>query len=112
MGSLMVAYVVLVRVCIALGDLPGAEQAVREMEQVNKKAGIPLFRPWIESLQAHPWLAQGNLTRAIDWAEHTPYRRETLVYSPEIASLALGRVFLADRRTPQSLQLLNSLLSA
>jgi len=112
MDILMVAYVVLVRVCIALGDLPGAEQAVREMEQVNKKAGIPLFRPWIESLQAHLWLAQGNLTRAIDWAEHTPYRRETLVYSREIASLALVRVFLADRRYPQALQLLKALLSS
>jgi LuxR family maltose regulon positive regulatory protein len=109
---LMPAYEVLVRVCLAQGDLTGAEHAVHEMEQVNRHAGIPLFRPWVESLQVQLWLAQGHLTRAIDWAEHTSSRREALVYSREIASLALVRVYLADRRYPQALRLLEALLSS
>src|SRR5256714_1787570 len=112
MDILMVAYEVLVRVCIAQGDLIGAEQAVREMERVNQSAGIPLFRPLIEGLRAHLWLAQGDLTRALDWAEHTPYRQEVLVYSREIAYLALVRVYLAQLQYPPALQLLTALLSS
>src|SRR5207244_2850445 len=81
MDILMVAYEVLVRVCISQGDLTGAEQAVREMERVNQSAGIPLFRPWVESLWVHLWLAQGNLMKAAVWAEHTAYRQEDLEYS-------------------------------
>jgi hypothetical protein len=56
----------------ALRDLIGVEQAVRKMEQVNKHAGIPLFHPSVEGLRVQLWLAQGNLARALDWAEHTP----------------------------------------
>jgi len=112
MDILMMAYEVLVRVCIAQGDLTRAEQAVREMERVNQSAGIPLFRPSIESLWVHLWLVQGDLTRAVDWAEHTPYRQEVLVYSRESAYLALVRVYLAELRYPQALQLLAALLSA
>ena len=112
MDILMMAYEVLVRVCIAQGDLIGAEQAVREMERVNQSAGIPLFRPLIEGLWAHLWLAQSDLTRALDWAEYTPYRQEVLVYSREIAYLALVRVYLAKLQYTPALQLLTALLSS
>src|SRR6266550_1215453 len=112
MDILMVAYEVLFRVCMAQGDLTGAEQAVREMERVNQSAGIPLFRPWIEGLWAHLWLARGDLTRAVDWAEHTSYRQDVLFYSREIAYLALVRVYLAELRYPLALQWLAALLSS
>lgn len=112
MDILMVAYEVLFRVCIAQVDLTGAEQAVLEMERVNQSAGISLFRPWIEGLWAHLWLARGDLTQAVDWAEHTPYRQDALFYSGEIAFLALVRVYLAQQRYPQALQWLAALLSS
>ncbi len=112
MDILMVAYEVLSRVCMAQGDLAGAEQVVREMERVNQSAGIPVFRPWIEGLWAHLWLARGDLTRAIDWAEHTSYRQDALFYSREIAYLALARVYLAQQRYPLALQWLTALLSS
>jgi ATP/maltotriose-dependent transcriptional regulator MalT len=85
------AYEVLSRVCIAQGDLTGAEQAVRELEHLNQSAGIPLFRPWITSGWAHLWLAQGNLTQAADWAEHTLYHQDALEYPlrPVLASYAI-----------------------
>src|SRR5260370_17226013 len=108
----MVAYEVLVRVCIAQGDQGLAEQAVREMERVNQSAGIPLFRPWVESLWVHLWLAQGHLMKAAAWTEHTPYRQEILVYSREIAYLALVRVYLAKLQYTLALQLLTALLSS
>src|SRR5205807_2478983 len=55
---------------------------------------------------------QGNLTRAREWAEHAPYHREVPLYSSENASLALVRVYLAERRYPQASQLLAALLGA
>ncbi|GHO80298.1 hypothetical protein KSD_80690 [Ktedonobacter sp. SOSP1-85] len=115
MDILMGAYEVLVRVCLAQGDLTGAEQALSEMEQANQAAGIPLFRPWIEGLKAHLWLVQDNLAQAIDWAEHTPYGQEALtysVYSREHTYLTLARISLAQRNYPQALQLLAALLSS
>ena len=112
MDILMGAYGVLVRVCMAQGDLTGAEQAVREMERLNQSAGIPLFRPYFESLRVHLWLAQGNLTQAIDWAEHTPYRQEVPLYSRESVYLALVRVYLAKLQYPLALQWLAALLSS
>jgi LuxR family maltose regulon positive regulatory protein len=112
MDILMMAYEVLGRCCMAQGDQASAEQAVREMECVNQSAGIPLFRPWIEGLRVHLWLARGDLTRAVDWAEHTAYRQEVLVYSREIAYLALVRVYLAKLQYTPALQLLTALLSS
>jgi ATP/maltotriose-dependent transcriptional regulator MalT len=109
---LMMAYEVLFRISMAQGDLTGAEQAIREMERLNQPAMIPLFRPWIEGLRAHLWLALGDLTRAVDWAEHTSYRQDALFYSKEIAYLALVRVYLAARQYPLALQWLAALLSS
>ncbi len=112
MDILMGAYEALSRVCLALGDLTGAEHAVREMERVNQSAGIPLFRPGVESLRVQLWLAQGHLKKAADWAEHTPYREDALVYICESAYLALVRVYLAELQYPQALQWLAALLSS
>ena len=112
MDILMGAYDVLTRCCIALGDLSGAEHAVREMERANQSANIALFRPWIEILQVHLWLARGNLIQAVDWAEHTPYHQEAPFYSREGVSLALVRIFLAKHQYPQALQVLTTLLSS
>ena len=109
---LMPAYEVLVRTCIAQGDLAGAEHAVHEMEQVNNHAGIPLFRPWVESLQVQLWLAQGHLRRAENWAEQTSSREEAHFYSRESASLALVRVYLAQHKYAPALQLLAALQSS
>lgn len=112
MDILMVAYEVLTRVCMAQGDLTRAEQAIREMEHVNQSAGIPLFRPWIEGLWVHLWLARGDLSRAVDWAEHTLYHQDALFYSSEIVYLALVRVYLAKLQYTQALQWLAALLSS
>ncbi len=112
MDILVGAYEVLIRVCMAQGDLTGAEHAVREMERLNQSAGIPLFRPYFESLRVHLWLAQGNLTQAVDWAEHTPYRQEVPLFSRESAYLALLRVYLAKFQYPLALQWLTALLNS
>jgi LuxR family maltose regulon positive regulatory protein len=112
MDILMPAYEVLVRTCIAQGDLTGAEQAVHEMEQVNKQAAIPLFRPWIEGLQVELWLAQGHLRKAENWAEQTSSREGAHFYSRESASLELVRVYLAQQKYAPALQLLAALRSS
>jgi LuxR family maltose regulon positive regulatory protein len=111
MDILMGAFEVLVRVGLAQGDLAGAEQAVRDMESVYHSAGVPLFHPWIESLRVQLWLAQGNLIQATDWAEHSSYRQEKLVYPREGAYLALVRVDLAQQQYTRAFPLLGALLN-
>lgn len=105
------AYEVLARVSLAQGDQASAEQVVRELEQLQQSVGITLFRPVVDSLQVQLWLAQGALSRAADWAEHTLYREAPCSYSRESASLALVRVYLAEQQYPQALQLLTALQS-
>lgn len=112
MDILMVAYEVLVRVCLAQNDLVGAERAVQDMERVYRSAEIPLFRPWVESLQVQIWLARGDLVPAADWADNSLYRREEPVYPREGAYLTLARVDLALGRYPQALSRLAGLLRA
>jgi LuxR family maltose regulon positive regulatory protein len=66
-------------------------------------------------LRSQLWLAQGNLTSAAGWAEHTPYRQEALtgsVYSREYTYLALAHVDLAQHKYQQALQLLAALLES
>ncbi|HEX8033049.1 MAG TPA: LuxR C-terminal-related transcriptional regulator [Ktedonobacterales bacterium] len=112
MDILVGAYDVLCGVFIAQGDLTGAEQAVREIERVNRSAGIPLFGPWIESLWVRLWLAQGRLTQAVGWAERAEYRQDALLYTHENAHLALVRVYLARCQYAQAWQWLTALLSS
>src|SRR5260370_9482250 len=82
------------------------------MERLNQSAGIPLFRPYFESLRVHLWLAQGNLTHVVDWAEHTPYHQEVPLYSRESAYLALVPIYLAKLQYTQALHLLAALLTS
>ncbi len=79
---------------------------------MNQSAGIPLFRPWITSGWVHLWLAQGNLTQAADWAEHTLYHQDALEYPSEREYLALVRVYPAQQHYTQALQWLTALLSS
>lgn len=112
MDVLVGAYDVLSAVCIADGDLTGAERAVREIERVNRSASIPLFCPWIESLWVRLWLAQGRLSHAEGWVERAAYRQDAHIYTytHEIAHLALVRIDLARCEYAQALQRLTVLL--
>jgi LuxR family maltose regulon positive regulatory protein len=110
MDILIPAYEVLARVCIAQGDLAGAEQAVRAAEGVQQAAGIPLFRPRLESLWVQLWLARGDLQQAARWAEQCSYRHEDPAYSREGAYLALASVYIARRQYSQATSLLATLL--
>ncbi|GHO47225.1 LuxR C-terminal-related transcriptional regulator [Ktedonospora formicarum] len=109
---LMGSYEVLGRCCIAQGNLVEAEHAIHEMEQVNKRARLPLFLPGFESLRAQLWLAQGDLVRAVEWAKHIPYREVALHYNHESAYLTLVRIYLATQQYPQALQWLAALLGS
>jgi LuxR family maltose regulon positive regulatory protein len=112
MDILMVAYEVLVRVCLAQHDLAGADRAVHDVERVYQSAKIPLFRPWVESLQAQLWLAQGNVRSAAHWAERSLYRHEDPVFPREGVYLTLVRVDLIQQRFSQALSRLTDLLRA
>lgn len=111
MDILMGAYEILISVSLAQGDMSEAEQLLGEMEGVKRGAPIPLFRSWLESLQAQLLLAQGDLKRAAEWATQTPYSQEPPVYSREGVCLTLARVSLATRRYPKAMQMLSALLN-
>jgi LuxR family maltose regulon positive regulatory protein len=111
MDILVCAYEVFFRVCLAQNDLTGAEQAAQAMEAAIQTAGIPLFRPWLESVAVNLWLARGELPQAVDWAEHTVYHQENISYSREKAYLALVRVYLVKSQYAPALELLATLLS-
>jgi LuxR family transcriptional regulator, maltose regulon positive regulatory protein len=113
MDILMVAYEVLVRDCIAQGDLTGADQAVREMERVNQSAGIPLFRPGIESLWVHLYLAQQRYPQALQWLAALLSSAEQVArVGSMIAILALQVAALqASGATQEALRVLLRLLT-
>ncbi len=52
------------------------------------------------------------MRKATDWAEHTPYREMLPAYSREGVYLVLARVYLAEQRYPDALQLLATLLGS
>ncbi|QBD76932.1 hypothetical protein EPA93_13330 [Ktedonosporobacter rubrisoli] len=113
MDILMGAYEVRVRCYLAEGDLAAARQALQEMENAHRLDSIPLFRPWIESLQVQLWLAQGDLARAGDWAAHTSYLHGQKFYSSrESAYLAHTRVYLAQKKYSLALERLAALQSS
>jgi LuxR family transcriptional regulator, maltose regulon positive regulatory protein len=111
MDTLMGGYEVLVHAHIASGDLDEARHTLREMEQLHQSTGIPIFDSWVEALRVYLWLAQGQLAKAADWADHAPYRKDTLFFSSEITYLALVRVYLAQRRYPEAMQWIEALLA-
>lgn len=110
MDILVSSYLLLGRICVAQGDLTGAEQAVREIEQLNQSVGIPLLHPWIANGRVHLWLAQDNLKWAAEWAERTVAHLDALEYYREGENLALVRIYLAEQHYTQALQWLTALL--
>ncbi len=52
------------------------------------------------------------MRKAADWAEYTPYREMLPAYSREGVYLVLARVYLAEQRYPDALQLLATLLGS
>lgn len=97
----VVGYMQLVEVEIASRNLVGAQEALREAEQVSQSQGLTYVSA-VASVQAQVWLAQGNLTAASDWASHVVFSSDT--WNPMHAAefLMLVSVYLAQGRHTQA----------
>jgi LuxR family maltose regulon positive regulatory protein len=108
------SYVCLTRVLFSRGDLAGAAEIVRRMEEIDRESDVP---PWITNpiaaWQARTWLAQGKLDAASRWAEERGLDVDgDLTYLREIEYIVLARILIAQQRLDEAVRLLQRLLEA
>jgi len=106
------SYGVYVKVLLASGKPAQAEQALQEAQSLVQRSGLVVYEASIMAAQVALWLAQGNLSAAGAWAEHSLLNPDAPEYMRQEEYLALARVYLAQRQYEQGLRLLAPLLSS
>ena len=94
MGILLPGYLALARVRRAQGDLEGARGALRDVEPIVQRIGVPEFKDWTDALAAQLSLAQGDRAAAVQWAAR--YADRALDGLFPAVSTTLARVRLAQ----------------
>jgi LuxR family maltose regulon positive regulatory protein len=128
MLALTSGYPTLAYVCQAQGDSAAALKWMRcALERVERvEAGVDVWLPGLQALQAHLWLMQDNLEAASRWArqyvrqESTRHEdgesAERMVSLPpllrERERIVLSEVYIAQRRMPEALAVLAELLTS
>ena len=113
-------YIVLVRIHLSRGDSEAANEALQQVAQAPLTIGNPYYRALTISIeQARLWLANGNLERAVQWAQELE-QSERLISSfvrerEEVARARIllaqaGRVPIYRARAKEALEVLASLL--
>lgn len=111
------SYLSLAHVLQAQGDMTGAREAIRQAEQLTEERIFPgivarmgaVLRTYLVRL----WLLQGDITAASGWAlDNAPSVDSALDDERESEYLALARVWIAQRRFPDALALLDRLKEA
>lgn len=98
-------YQLLVRVELADGNLPGAQQAIQAMVELQHRGFV--VRPSVlTEVQLQWWRANGNLAAASTWAAQVAFSPENWDFSHTDEFLALVRVYLAQNRTVQAVETL------
>jgi LuxR family maltose regulon positive regulatory protein len=104
----------LVRVLFSRGDVAGAGNIVRSMEEAALEYEMPLWAlPQLSAWQVRIWLAQGKLEIASRWArerELRPVKEPAYLY--EMEHVALARILIAQGRLDEADRLLQRLLEA
>jgi LuxR family maltose regulon positive regulatory protein len=98
----------------AQNNIPGANQALAEANQVMEEHPLEVRSiPWLGATRAALWLAQGKLDQARRWAEMRGLSVEGEFFSRnEVEYIALVRILLAQHRVDDALRLLLRLQSA
>jgi LuxR family maltose regulon positive regulatory protein len=111
---LAVGHFLLARARQARGDLDGAQEAVRDAEQMALEHSLPAeVKSSIKASRVRLWLAQGNLEEAARWAEQSGLTaNDPVSYIREPEYLALLHVFLAQGKTDATWTLAERLLHA
>lgn len=94
--------VAMARIMEAQGDFDGAITLLDDAERVYANDLFPNVRP-IAALKARIWTAQGNLSKALDWARDQRLSVEDdLNYLREFEHITLARVMLAQQMLDRS----------
>jgi LuxR family maltose regulon positive regulatory protein len=102
------AYADLMRVEIARGAWSAAEQALHEVEQLVQRERFGTYPGWLPALRADFWQAQGRLREASDWATGIVFPEEPWGPGSYSAFPVVIRVYFAERRWTEALDLLES----
>jgi LuxR family transcriptional regulator, maltose regulon positive regulatory protein len=95
------------RLALVRGDLETAHQALHQLEAQVEQEGYAYHAPWVIALRAQCWLAQGDLTRATDWAAQTAFHLDAWNPWRKGEVLMLVRIFLAQRHYAQAVETLS-----
>jgi len=114
------SYIHLVRVLFSSGDIQGAEEIVKKIENNAHKYDLPFGIPIQTSAwQARLWMAQDNLKAASQWAEDLGlYTDGEAKLADETGffllqeSIVLARILIAQERFDETTRLLQHLLNA
>jgi LuxR family maltose regulon positive regulatory protein len=108
--GLAFGYRSLARALHAVGDTDGAHEAIRKARQLASGLS-PWFGAHMAAHQARLWLAQGNLTRAFQWAQESGLKADD---APDYQHMAeygiLARVLIAQGKLDEAQGLLARLL--
>ena len=87
------------RIKMAQRDLDGVIEMLSEAENLYYKHPIPDVRP-LTALITRAWLAQGRLTKALDWVrERDLFIDDDLSYLREFEHITLARVLIAQHKS-------------
>ena len=108
------SYLCLIRVLFTRGDISGAEETIRKMENTAREHEVP---PWITNLiaawKARIWLAQNNLRAAAQSVEQRELDTDgDIAYPHEMEYAVLARILVAQGRLAEATRLLQRLLQA
>ncbi len=110
LDHVILAYVELARIAIARGDLSAARTAIRHAQTGLDHHPVIHIIPEVDMSRVMLWIAEGDLTAAVDWADSAMERAcdkpETL---SEPTRLALVHVRLAEQRHVEAQRILQSL---
>ncbi len=106
------SFLCLTRVLFARGDLAGAEEIIRKIEDFAREVLVP---PWITNLlsawQLRIWLAQDRLNAVSDWLENGELKLNGYIpYLHEKEYIVLARFLLANGQFDEAANLAKRLL--
>lgn len=98
-------------IALAGGDLAAARLALEQAEELVRRERFETHAPWLLATRVRYWLAAGDMRAAWQWAEHVAFDPESFDPNRRGEFLTLVRVFLAQRRYPQAVEVLERFAS-
>ncbi|MEA1978147.1 MAG: helix-turn-helix transcriptional regulator, partial [Chloroflexota bacterium] len=91
-------YVALTRLQLAQGNLMGAHNTLRKVEDLAQKAKVDHFIVcWLDECRLRLWLSEGNLEAAVRWAQTSGLSVDNeLSYHHDLHHINLARVLIAQ----------------